>query len=220
MPAKSKKQQKFFGIVRALQKGKKVPNASKKAKKVAKTISKKSAKDFASTKTKKLPEKKKNVNESYLHELVSNAIDQFILEAEYKFSKIKQINLDDKKTFRDVVDENKGVKFGISELLIFQEKQNNFGGSGKVSFIMNLNKNEVITKLTVNNVTKKYIFKKLPNVEFKGKFNYAVFIQKMDQENKNEVSIYALSQLFNNKDQSEKINILSDFITRVNTYGI
>lgn len=220
MPAKSKKQQKFFGIVRAIQQGKKVPKASKKAKKVAKTISKKAAKDYASTKTKNLPTKKKKMNESRIHTFVSDIIDELILESEYKFSKIKQIKTDDKKTFRNIVDENKGVKFGVSELLVFQEKQNDFGGVGKVSFILNLNKNEVITKLTTNNITKKYIFKKLPNVEFKGKYNYAVFIQKMNEENKNEICIYALSQLFNNKNQSEKINILSDFIMRVNTYGI
>lgn len=57
MPAKSKKQQKFFGMVRAAQKGAK--NMSAKVKSVAKSISPKSARDFASTKQKGLPEKKK-----------------------------------------------------------------------------------------------------------------------------------------------------------------
>ncbi|MFA5392771.1 MAG: DUF5661 family protein, partial [Candidatus Paceibacterota bacterium] len=61
MPAKSVAQQQFFGVVHAMQKGDmpKKGNAGK----VAKTISKKSAKDFASTSTKGLP--KKVAKESY-----------------------------------------------------------------------------------------------------------------------------------------------------------
>lgn len=58
--AVSKQQQKFFGMVHALQKGEKVPGASKELKSVAKGISKKAAKDFAGTKHKGLPEKVKN----------------------------------------------------------------------------------------------------------------------------------------------------------------
>jgi Protein of unknwon function (DUF3008) len=70
MPAKSQKQQKFFGIVHGIQKGTVKPSSvSKKAQDVAKHISKKSAKDYASTKTKKLPVKvkktKKVVKENY-----------------------------------------------------------------------------------------------------------------------------------------------------------
>jgi hypothetical protein len=61
MLAKSVAQQQFFGVVHAMQKGDmpKKGNAGK----VAKTISKKSAKDFASTSTKGLP--KKVAKESY-----------------------------------------------------------------------------------------------------------------------------------------------------------
>lgn len=56
MPAKSKKQQRFFGIVHALQKGD-IDNydVSDKVKNVANKISKKDAKDFAKTKHKGLP---------------------------------------------------------------------------------------------------------------------------------------------------------------------
>ncbi len=55
--AVSKKQQRFFGMVRAAQKGEGA--ASPEVAKVAADISNKDAKDFASTKHKGLPEKKK-----------------------------------------------------------------------------------------------------------------------------------------------------------------
>jgi hypothetical protein len=55
--AVSKKQQRFFGMVRAAQKGEGA--ASPEVAQVAADISKKDAKDFASTKHKGLPEKKK-----------------------------------------------------------------------------------------------------------------------------------------------------------------
>ena len=56
MPAVSKKQQRFFGMVRAAQKGEGA--SSPEVAKVAASIKKKDAKDFASTKHKGLPEKK------------------------------------------------------------------------------------------------------------------------------------------------------------------
>jgi hypothetical protein len=55
--AVSKKQQKFMGMVHATQKGEKAP--SKEVAKVAKSMGKKDAEDFAATKHKGLPEKKK-----------------------------------------------------------------------------------------------------------------------------------------------------------------
>jgi len=54
--AVSKKQQKFMGMVHATQKGEKAP--SKEVAKVAKSMGKKDAEDFASTEHKGLPEKK------------------------------------------------------------------------------------------------------------------------------------------------------------------
>ena len=57
MPAVSKKQQRFFGIVRAIQKGEMAPTTPETAKAAA-TMKKKDVKDFASTKHKGLPEKK------------------------------------------------------------------------------------------------------------------------------------------------------------------
>lgn len=53
--AKSKAQQRFFGMAHALQKGEKIPGASKELTKVAKTMGKKDVKDFAKTKRKGLP---------------------------------------------------------------------------------------------------------------------------------------------------------------------
>ena len=58
MPAVSKKQQRFFGIVRAIQKGEMAPTTPETAKAAA-DMKKSDVKDFASTKHKKLPEKKK-----------------------------------------------------------------------------------------------------------------------------------------------------------------
>jgi hypothetical protein len=57
MPAVSKKQQKFFGIVRAIQKGEQAPTTPETAKAAA-DMKKGDVKKFASTKHKGLPEKK------------------------------------------------------------------------------------------------------------------------------------------------------------------
>lgn len=53
--AKSTAQQKFFGMAHAMQKGKKIPGASKELKDVAKSMSKSDVTDFAKTKHKDLP---------------------------------------------------------------------------------------------------------------------------------------------------------------------
>lgn len=60
MPAKSKSQQRFMGMVHACQKSRKC--ASGEVSKVAKSIKKKDAEDFARTKHKGLPEKKTTEN--------------------------------------------------------------------------------------------------------------------------------------------------------------
>ena len=57
MPAVSKAQQRFMGMVYATKKGE-MTNPSPEVAKAAASIKKKDAKDFASTKHKKLPEKK------------------------------------------------------------------------------------------------------------------------------------------------------------------
>lgn len=59
MPSKSKKQQRFMGMIHAFQKGD-LKNASPSVKKASKRIDPEDAKHFASTKHKGLPEKVKN----------------------------------------------------------------------------------------------------------------------------------------------------------------
>ena len=61
MPAKSKKQQRFFGLVKSIQEGK--AHGSSKAEEAAKTMSKKDVTDFASTSQRGLPEKKSNADQ-------------------------------------------------------------------------------------------------------------------------------------------------------------
>ena len=56
MPAVSKKQQQFFGIVRAIQKGEQAPTTPETAKAAA-DMKKSDVKKFASTKHKGLPNK-------------------------------------------------------------------------------------------------------------------------------------------------------------------
>jgi len=65
MPATSKKQQRFMGMVHAAKKGEKP--ASAKVAKAAKGMTKKAAKDFATTKHKGLPEKVEETFEQKLH---------------------------------------------------------------------------------------------------------------------------------------------------------
>ena len=106
--AKSKAQQRFFGMVRAAQKGE--GSASPEVAKVAGEISKKDAKDFASTKHKGLPEKKKpkeEVNEEGSYkDFVKRA-----QEASDRAKKAKQSQKDAnaQSAYRDRV--TKGVRF-------------------------------------------------------------------------------------------------------------
>ena len=72
--AVSKQQQKFMGMVHAMQKGKKIKGASPELKKVANTMNKKDAQDFASTKHNGLP---KRVSESVMLE-AGSAIEHII----------------------------------------------------------------------------------------------------------------------------------------------
>ena len=72
MPAVSKKQQRFFGMVRAAQKGEGA--TSPEVAKVADEISNKDAKKFAKTKHKGLPEKKKMKEETSTYEKLKKKI--------------------------------------------------------------------------------------------------------------------------------------------------
>ena len=69
MPAVSKKQQKFFGIVRAIQKGEMAPTTPETAK-AAEDMKKGDVKKFASTKHKGLPEKKKIEEDRQINKII------------------------------------------------------------------------------------------------------------------------------------------------------
>ena len=70
MPALSKKQQRFFGIVRDLQKGEQAPTTPESAKAAA-DMKKTDVKKFASTKHKGLPNKKVTTEEIKLNRKIS-----------------------------------------------------------------------------------------------------------------------------------------------------
>ena len=70
MPALSKKQQRFFGIVRAIQKGEQAPTTPETAK-AAEDMKKTDVKKFASTKHKGLPNKKVTTEEIKLNRKIT-----------------------------------------------------------------------------------------------------------------------------------------------------
>lgn len=76
--AKSQQQQKFFGMVHAMQKGEKIPGASTELKKVARTMGKKDVKDYAKTKHKGLP---KRVGEQQVNEIDIDSLNQLASHA-------------------------------------------------------------------------------------------------------------------------------------------
>ena len=202
MPAQSEKQAKYFRLVRAVQKGEVPANkVSKQLRKTAKSISPKAAKDF--TKVKEI-------------------VNKYINEAEYTSAKMKEVP---DKTLDDVLRENSGVKFDNDELLTFQNKQSGFGGFGKVNFVHKKSTNEISATVTSNESNKIYVFKKLVNNQNPGLYNYGCFIEislakdsEDEKENKPKI-VYLLSSIFNNKGE-EKTKILSDFIDRINSYGL
>ena len=105
MPAKSKSQQRFFGMVRAAQKGE-LENPSSEVADVADDISVKDAKKFAKTKHKGLPEKKTVDEEASYKEFVGRA-----QAASERIKKAKQAKKDAnaKAAYKDRV--TKGVRF-------------------------------------------------------------------------------------------------------------
>ncbi len=71
MPAQSKAQQRFMGMVHAAQKGD-MENPSPEVQKAADSMSDKDAKDFASTKHDGLPEKLKEIIRQMVREIMTN----------------------------------------------------------------------------------------------------------------------------------------------------
>ena len=79
MPSVSKQQQKFFGLVRALQKGDVSPSSvSKKARDAAKSIKKSDVKKYAATKHKGLPKKVKQ--ETKVRNLIRKMVREIMAE--------------------------------------------------------------------------------------------------------------------------------------------
>ena len=106
MPALSKKQQKFFGIVRAIQKGEQVPTTPETAKAAA-DMKKTDVKKFASTRHKGLPEKKVTTEEVKLNRKIS------FPEMQKRIRDAKERARDKKKESERLYSDTKkhGVKF-------------------------------------------------------------------------------------------------------------
>ena len=99
MPAQSKSQQRFFGVVKAMQKGD-IPKKGK-AGKIAKSMSKDDVDDFASTKHKGKPEKVKR--EQRVRELIKKMVREELAKMNevripFSSSHIKQL----KRAFKDM----------------------------------------------------------------------------------------------------------------------
>lgn len=105
--AVSKKQQKFMGMVHAAQKGEKP--ASKEVAKVAKDMKKKDAEDFASTKHKGLPEKKKSAKES-----LEATVDEILEASKPDFLDMDKDG-DKKEPMKKAIADKKGGKKGMSD---------------------------------------------------------------------------------------------------------
>ncbi len=90
MPAVSKAQQRFMGMVHAAQKGEEP--ASPEVAKVAADMDKKSAKDFASTSHKGLPDKKEESIKEAIRNFVRESIKQSVLTEDIKSDVLKFID--------------------------------------------------------------------------------------------------------------------------------
>ena len=202
MSAKSEKQARYFRLVRAVQKGDVSPKkVSAKLRKTAHNISTKAARDFTKIK-----------------EIVNRLKEAEYSGSEYSVSKMRAV---DGKTFDQLLNENTGIPFDKQELLTFQNKQNGFGGFGKVNFIHKKSSNELNVEVFSNETTKSYVFKKLKNNQNEDMYNYACFVEirGASQDSDKPKIIYALSTIFNQPD-AQKSKILADFIDRINSYGL
>ena len=112
--AASKQQQKFMGMVHAMQKGEKVKGASAELKAAAKGMSKKDAKDFASTKHKGLPKK---VTEGVVLEAGStleHIVNKFKYETK-KFINGEDLDSDLYEALFDYYSDNGEIPYGVAK---------------------------------------------------------------------------------------------------------
>ena len=131
MPAVSKAQQKFMGMVHAAQKGD-MENPSKEVEKAADSMTKKDAKDYASTSHKGLPNKKESmkITKERLKELVKEVMTE---ESEYQafFAKaleksgksIPSMSDEEKKAFFNKIDTAWNGKGEKNEELVGGQKK-------------------------------------------------------------------------------------------------
>lgn len=196
MSSKSERELRLFRLVKSLKTGKRPFNkVSKSVRNIVKTISSKIDSDF--TKVSKI---------------VMN-----LKESEYSLSKFKKIS---GTSFSDLLRKNVGLPFDQNEILIFQSNQSGFGGFGKINFIFNKQYNQISTKLFSNITTKKFVFKKLIDGDDKNVMVYGCFIKITYPDKSGSDISYILSSAFDNTRISEKTKVLSDFIDRINSYGI
>ena len=140
MPAQSKAQQRFMGMVHAVQKGD-MDAPSKEVEKAADSMTKKAAKDYASTSHKGLPNKKENmkITKERLKELVKEVMTE---ESEYQafFQKaldkagksIPSMSDEEKKAFFNKIDaawQGRGEK---NEALVGGQKELDVDGDGDI----------------------------------------------------------------------------------------
>ena len=123
------------------------------------------------------------------------------------------------KTFSELLDENNGVPFDEKELFVLQTKQTGFSGIGRTKFTLNKKTNEIKAEIFTNRKNKRCVIKKLIDVDAKNLYNYALFVEIVDANNKSEDMFYMLSSNFNDEN-SFKTKTLTDFINRFNSYGI
>ena len=105
MPSKSKQQQKFFGIVRSIQKGDAPASKfSKQAKKAAKDMEKEDVKSYAATKHKGLPKKVNRESLESLENGIRNMVKEFMTESHHDKREGKMAKYDAKEIAEDAAD--------------------------------------------------------------------------------------------------------------------
>jgi predicted ribonuclease toxin of YeeF-YezG toxin-antitoxin module len=128
-------------------------------------------------------------------------------------SKIKKVT---GGSFKQHVMKQVGTPFDKKELETFQNKQTGFSGFGKTIFKNDKVNNEIYTEISSNNTNKKFVFKKLIDVD-DSTHKYACFIHRSFLDTQKKEILDVLSNSFDNKNVAEKTKTLSDFIERINT---
>ena len=123
MPAKSKAQQRFFGVVKGIQKGGK---GTGKAKKAAKDMSPEDVDDFASTKHDGLPSRVKR--EQKVRRLIKKMVGEVFEELNSKVTEAKERNY--KEEYKKYGSSTKAKKYR-AELNAYNRKKGTYGNGDK-----------------------------------------------------------------------------------------